>query len=125
MSHRNPDWVVADDSNALTGESPCWDSRTATLWWIDIQGQRLLSLQPENGHKAFWNLPSMPGLIALRARGELLVGLEDGFYGFETSAGLGRRLAMAPTTDGRTRLNDGKADRRGRLWFGSMDKTGS
>ena len=71
-----------------------------------------------------FNLPSMPGLIAGRRRGGLVLGLEDGLYAFDCDAGLGERLVAVEAEDARTRINDGKPDVAGRLWFGTMDKTG-
>ena len=29
-------------ANAMTGEVPYWDAAAGTLWWVDVQGQRLL-----------------------------------------------------------------------------------
>jgi sugar lactone lactonase YvrE len=112
-------------ANAVTGEAPLWDATTETLWWIDIQGQRLLGFSPESGREQAQNLPSMPGLIVARRRGGLLLGLEDGLHAFDPATGLGERLVAVEADDARTRLNDGKADPAGRVWFGSMEKTDS
>lgn len=112
-------------ANAVTGEAPFWDAREGRLWWIDIQGQRLLCFSPQSGRQCAWSLPSMPGLVVGREHSGLLLGLEDGFYAFDSDHGLGDRLVPVEPDDPRTRLNDGKPDHSGRLWFGSMDKTGS
>lgn len=112
-------------ANAVTGEAPFWDARDGLLWWIDIQGQRLLCFSPQSGRQCAWSLPSMPGLVIGRERGGLLLGLEDGLYAFDADHGLGDRLIAVEADDPRTRLNDGKPDRNGRLWFGTMDKTGT
>jgi sugar lactone lactonase YvrE len=110
-------------ANAVTGEVPYWDAPTGTLWWIDVQGQRLLSYRPGTGETGAHNLPSMPGLIAGRRRGGLVIGLEDGLYAFDGA--LGERLVAVEAEDTRTRINDGKPDPAGRLWFGTMDKSGA
>jgi sugar lactone lactonase YvrE len=112
-------------ANALTGETPCWDASSETLWWIDIQGQRLLGFSPRSGRTQEHNLPSMPGLVVLRRDGGLVVGLEDGLYPFDPATGIGVRLVAVEADDTRTRINDGGVDAAGRLWFGTMDKTGS
>jgi sugar lactone lactonase YvrE len=109
-------------ANAVTGEIPYWEARTGTLWWIDVQGQRLLGYRPASGETLAHNLPMMPGLIAGRRRGGLVLGLEDGFYAFDGT--LRERLVAVEADDMRTRINDGKPDAAGRLWFGTMDKTG-
>ena len=117
--------IPVHEANALTGEVPCWDARNGRLWWADIQGQRLLGFSPASGRQETHNLPGMLGLIVLRAAGGLVLGLEDGLYPFDPATGLGPRLVAVEADDARTRLNDGAADASGRLWFGTMDKTGS
>ncbi len=111
-------------ANALTGEVPLWDPGRHTLWWADIQGQRLLAHEPATGRNEAYSLPAMLGLIALRTDGSLLLGLEDGLYPFAPESGLQRRLVAVEEHDAATRINDGKPDAAGRLWFGTMNKTG-
>ena len=59
--------ITADDvlpvhmADALTGEAPFWDEARGTLWWIDIQGQRLLGFEPVSGRMSSHRLPLMPG----------------------------------------------------------------
>lgn len=117
--------VAVHQANALTGEVPCWDASCETVWWVDIQGQRLLGFSRRTGCAQEHNLPSMPGLVVLRRSGGLVIGLEDGLYPFDPATGLGARLAAVEADDTRTRINDGAVDAAGRLWFGTMDKTGS
>jgi sugar lactone lactonase YvrE len=112
-------------ADALTGESPFWDARDATLWWIDIQGQKLLGFRPISGERLTYHLPSMPGFIAGRLSGGLLIGLEGGIHHFDPVGGLQERLVAVEADLPGNRLNDGKPDVHGRLWFGSMDKSGS
>lgn len=111
-------------ANAVTGECPYWDAATATLWWIDIQGQRALGYSPSTGAETVHNLPSLPGLLVGRRKGGLLIGLEDGLHALDPVAGLGERLVAVEADEFLTRINDGKPDPAGRLWFGTMDKTG-
>jgi sugar lactone lactonase YvrE len=114
----------AHQANAVTGETPFWDAATGTLWWIDIQGQRLLGFRPDDGAEVVHNLPSMPGVLAARRAGGLVIGLEDGLYAFDPAVGLGARLVAVEEDMPLNRLNEGKADSMGRLWFGSLDRTG-
>jgi sugar lactone lactonase YvrE len=117
--------IAVHHGNALTGEVPCWDPRRETLWWVDIQGQRLLGFSQQTGSQQEHNLPSTPGLLALRGDGGLVIGLEDGLYPFDPARGVGDRLVAVEADDPRTRINDGSTDAMGRLWLGTMDKTGS
>ncbi|HEY4200292.1 MAG TPA: SMP-30/gluconolactonase/LRE family protein [Devosiaceae bacterium] len=116
---------LAHREQAVTGESPLWDDTRNTLWWIDIQGRRLLGHHVENGHLAPAPMPAEIGLVALAEDGNLVVGLEDGLYLFSPETGRLSRLTPVPSAHPNIRLNDGKPDPQGRLWFGSMDKSGS
>jgi sugar lactone lactonase YvrE len=109
----------------VTGECPFWDAGSGMLWWVDIQGQRLLGCSPGSGDTVEYPLPSMPGLLVGRRTGGLLVGLEDGLYPFDPSDGLGERIVAVESDVTTTRINEGKPDPAGRLWFGTMDKSGS
>jgi L-arabinonolactonase len=111
-------------ANAVTGECPYWDQASGFLWWVDIQGQRALGYAPGSGEERVFELPGLPGLLVGRARGGMLIGLEDGIYVFDALAGLGERLIEIEPDKPLSRINDGKPDAAGRLWFGTMDKTG-
>ena len=123
--------ITADDvlpvhmADALTGEAPFWDEARGSLWWIDIQGQRLLGFEPASGRMSSHRLPLMPGFVVSFAHHGLVLGLEDGIYPFAPETGVGERLFAVEEDLPANRLNDGKTDAAGRLWFGSMDKTGS
>lgn len=112
-------------ANALTGEVPYWDAQRQTLWWADIHGMRLLGFTPHTGRTEVYNLPGLPGLIVTDQHGRIVTGLEDGFYTIDLPSGQARRIIACDEDDARTRINDGKVDPCGRLWFGTMDKSGS
>jgi sugar lactone lactonase YvrE len=116
--------LPVQQANAVTGETPFWDADTATLWWIDIQGQRLLAFRPGDGGTFCHNLPGLPGVLTGRRGGGLVIGLEDGLHAVDPVSGLGARLVAVEDDMPLNRLNEGKADTRGRLWFGSLDRTG-
>ena len=121
--HRN-DVYVAQSANAVTGEVPYWDEASTALWWVDIQGQRLIGHRPADDGMIVHNLPSMPGMLTGRRSGGMVIGLEDGLYAADPDSGLGAKLIDVESDKPLNRINDGKADARGRLWFGTLDKTG-
>lgn len=106
---------------ALTGEAPFWDDRRQKLWWIDIQGQRLFSYAPQSGQEEMFALPHMPGLISAFDDDRLIIGLENGLWTFIPEQGKWDQLTKTEENRPDFRLNDGKMDVKGRLWFGSMD----
>jgi sugar lactone lactonase YvrE len=109
---------------ALTGESPVWDPGRNVLWWIDVQGQWLLGWSSDTGSIPNFPLPSQPGLVALTTSGDLIIGLEDGLWRYSPEAGSLDLLCPVEPDNSSTRINDGKPDRQGRLWFGTMEKHG-
>jgi sugar lactone lactonase YvrE len=114
---------IVDRRAALTGESPLWDPGRGVLWWIDIQGQRLLGHRDPDAYEIA--LPSQPGFVAPLDDGRLVLGLEDGLWALDPDAGAPEHLGNPIAGQYGLRLNDAKADRQGRLWFGAMEKHGS
>lgn len=113
---------VARNPDAL-GECPLWDDRDNRLLWIDSLSRRIHSLDPASGERARIDLPERVGSIGLRERGGLVVALKSGFHVLDPDSGeLALIVDPEPDVDG-TRLNDGKCDRRGRYWCGSMDES--
>jgi L-arabinonolactonase len=116
---------VLDCANHL-GEGPVWDVETGMLWWLDGTGRRvgnpsIWRLDPRSGEVDHWSLDHDVGALALRRDGGLVLALDDGFYFFDpASAGL-ELIARIDADQPRSRLNDGKVDRRGRFFAGGMD----
>lgn len=106
---------------ALTGEAPFWDTRREKLWWIDIQGQRLFSYAPHSGNSEMFATPFLPGLISSFDDDRLIIGLENGLWTFVPEQNKWDQLSTTESDRPDFRLNDGKMDSKGRLWFGSMD----
>lgn len=106
----------------LLGECPLWDHRENRLLWIDSLAQRIHALDPASGRLERWELPDRIGSIGLRAIGGLVVALRSGLHTMDMQSGQ-LSLIVDPEPDIEdTRLNDGKCDRRGRYWCGSMNE---
>ena len=103
------------------GESPLWDYRENRLLWIDCLQKKIHALYPQTGQKKSWTMPDLIGSIALRAKGGLIAALAGGFHFVDLESGEATLITDPEpgTTD--TRLNDGKCDRQGRFWCGSMN----
>lgn len=109
------------DRRASLGEAPLWSPADGCLWWIDIEGQRLLASPLDGGPTREWPTPGPIGCLALLGDGDLLAGVGTGLYRFARDAGRFARLAGLPLDEAQ-RLNDGAVDARGRLWAGTMDR---
>lgn len=118
------DFALLAQPHAITGESPLWDHGRGCLWWIDIQAQRLLRTTM-NGTTSATPMPWQPGFVALGESGHLVIGLENGLWTHCPETGVMTHVADVESERPTVRLNDGKPDSKGRLWFGSMDMTGT
>ncbi|SNY92369.1 Sugar lactone lactonase YvrE [Cohaesibacter sp. ES.047] len=107
---------------AITGKSPLWDEARCCVWWIDIQAQRLLATT-QDGSSRVVPTPSQPGFVTFADSGRLVLGLEDGLWTYAPENGNWEQQSDTESDRPTVRLNDGRPDRLGRLWFGSMDMT--
>lgn len=109
------------DVKAELGEGPVWVAQEAALYWLDIKGCRLFRLD-DDGVKE-WVTPICVGSIAPRAAGGFVTGTKDGFQLLEIEGDGLRFSSLAnPERDlSDNRFNDGKVDRAGRFWAGTMD----
>ena len=112
----------------LVGESPIWDVEERRLYWVDSTGRRvgkpaLWRMDPRTGKVEHWRLDRDVGALALRRGGGAVLALDDGFYFFDFESGRLELIQLVDADQPRTRLNDGKCDRRGRFFAGGMDDT--
>jgi sugar lactone lactonase YvrE len=104
------------------GESPYWDARTQTLYFVDIDAPALLRFDPTTRELRHWPMPSSIGSCGLTADGRAIVALRHGVHLFDFATG-GLDLVAHPEPGIATnRLNDGKIGPDGRFWIGSMDE---
>ena len=109
------------DAKAELGEGPLWDPGAQRLYWVNIKQNELRCFDPATGRDQCWKAPAMVGSLAVRQKGGLVVALRSGFHFFDPRTG-----KWDPITDPEAhlpdnRFNDGKPDRQGRFWAGSMD----
>jgi sugar lactone lactonase YvrE len=108
------------DAKAEVGEGPVWDDQSGELLWVDITSRRLHRYRLAAGTSEFMNLPGSVGAIALREAGGYILALEDGFWMLDKWGDPPRRLVSVEAEITANRMNDGKCDRSGRFWAGTM-----
>ncbi|MFZ2737643.1 MAG: SMP-30/gluconolactonase/LRE family protein [Burkholderiaceae bacterium] len=107
----------------ILGEVPRWCERSQRLWWVDVRRPALQSWQPANARYSAQRLhPDLvTGSMALREAGGFLLATGTGVYLYDPENGLpAQRIAHPEAGKEGMRLNDGRCDRRGRFWVGSM-----
>jgi L-arabinonolactonase len=102
------------------GESPVWSTREQALYWVDIRAPAIHRLDPSSGEKRKIALPACVGSIGLRAGGGLLLALQSGFHTLDL-AGHVSFLVDPESHLPENRFNDGRCDRAGRFWAGTMN----
>ena len=106
------------DCRNTHGEGVLWDERSRRVWWTDIHGKKIWSLDPETRSASSHDMPSRVCCFAPRARGGLLVAFAEGFALYDLDSGAQRDLARFEPDLPETRLNDGRTDRAGRFVAG-------
>lgn len=102
------------------GECPVWDPLAQSLYWIDWSAKKLQRLKPGTGENAAWAMPMDIGSLVLKKEGGLVVALRDGFYDFDPVSERLAPLEQIRHGDPAIRMNDGRCDRAGRYWCGSV-----
>lgn len=110
------------DLKASLGESPTWSADEQALHFVDILAPALIRFDPATGAHISTAMPSSIGCIGLRERGGFVVALRDGVWLADARGQLERKLADAPYDPAHHRFNDGRVDRQGRFWVGSMNE---
>lgn len=111
--------------HCATGESPLWHVGEQAWYWVDIPARRIWRLDHAGGAPRHWVAPEMVACIAAADGGGLVAGMESGIFRLaleEDGSVAARRLAAPPPDelgDG-MRFNDGRCDRQGRFWSGTM-----
>ena len=103
------------------GEGAMWSEREQAFYWVDILAPALNRLSLADGSIARWPMPEPLGWVAARTDGGLIGGFQSGFARLTLDP-----LAITPIHDPEphlpgNRMNDGKADRHGAIWCGTMD----
>ncbi|MBI5352978.1 MAG: SMP-30/gluconolactonase/LRE family protein [Chloroflexi bacterium] len=105
------------DAKATLGESPVWDPKTQTLFWLDILEKRIYA-----GTEILAEVDDFIGCLALRKNGNLLLGKRLSFADLNPATGQMTVLASVDESPD-NRINDGKCDPAGRFLVGTMDMT--
>ena len=114
------DMTCVVDAHAELGEGTLWDPNEGVLWWIDIWSRLIHRYDPATGDDKTWEAPHYLGCIGLRASGGLVLTMADGFHFFDPQTGTFEAIVDPESDLPNTRFNDGKPDRQGRFWSGTM-----
>ena len=107
---------------AVLGECLQWQG--GRWWWTDIEGAQLHAWTPGRAVQS-WAMPDRLGCFAHTRSGHMLLGLSKrlalGRLGEDELQQL-QELVPVDAAEPRTRINDGRTDRRGYFVFGTMNE---
>jgi sugar lactone lactonase YvrE len=109
------------DTIDILGEGPVWDVQEQAFYWLDIRGCLVRRYDWSSGRTQSWTLPEMVGSLAIRERGGLLLAMRSSISFFDPATGALERVAAPEAGRENMRFNDGKCDRQGRFWSGTMN----
>jgi sugar lactone lactonase YvrE len=107
-------------TKAIIGEGPLWSVQEQRLYWVDIAENKLHVFDPETKSNQTFALPQMVTSASTRKNGGLVLTLRKSVAFFDPKTG---KLDILPDPEEDkpgNRFNDGKCDRQGRLWAGTM-----
>lgn len=105
------------------GESPAWCAGERAWYWVDITARRIWRMDAATGALRSWETAEMVACIAFKQSGGLIAGMESGIFSLqlgEAPMAKARRLAAPQELGAGMRFNDGRCDRQGRFWSGTM-----
>ena len=116
---------------AILGESLVWHAGSQRWWWTDIESSIVYAWSAQSDLLLSGKLPDRVGSFAHCRSGRLLLGLAKrlSFTHVPNAAEASgqRQLQVQPLVavdpaESRTRINDGRTDRRGFFVFGTMNE---
>ena len=105
----------------ILGEGVLWNRRTARLWWTDIQARCLFCYDPISRALDKIATPERLASFAFVADSERIVAaFESGLALYDPATGAVDWLYRPGPCAASVRFNDGRTDRQGRFWVGTM-----
>lgn len=124
-----PEMTLALRQQAILGEGLLWHAGAQRWWWTDIEASALHAWSPEDGAPRHYPLPDRLASLAFCRSGRLLLGLAKqlSFASLADGANGASQLHLHPlvavdAAEPRTRVNDGRTDRRGYFVFGTLNE---
>ncbi len=105
---------------AHLAEGPHWSASEQKLYWVDILAPSVSRFDPKTGANEEVALPRLVSAVIGRKGGGLVALTQEGLEAFDFASGRLTPLADPEADIPDNRFNDGKCDRSGRLWAGTM-----
>ena len=104
------------------GEGVFWNPADGLLWWTDIEGKALWSLDPVSSINERHPMKDRVCCFAPRLSGGFIVAFADHVSLMDPPTGKETKVCDFEPENPHTRLNDGRVDRQGRFVLGGMNE---
>lgn len=115
-----PEPTCLSNVRARLGEGPVWHEGERAIYWVDIEGRAVHRHSLEHDRSETFRAPSRIGCLVRRRNGGWIAGLENGFFAVDLERDSWQPIARPWPDRPEDRCNDGKCDRAGRFWAGTM-----
>lgn len=113
---------IAFDASDMLGECPRWSREECCLYWVDIAQNTLRRLDPATGLCQSRMFDQPVGCFAFRRSCGLILAMKDGFATITDMFAPALPFGDAPLLGNQNlRFNDGRTDRDGNFWVGSVN----
>ena len=109
-----------DNRSCFLGEGALWHPLRQQFFWFDVLEGRLLSRDASGALE--WRLGRIASAAGWVDENRLLIATETGLTVLDLTSGAQTPLVAIEAESPATRCNDGRADRQGGFWLGTMGK---
>jgi sugar lactone lactonase YvrE len=108
-------------SKTLLGEGTLWVKSLNSIFFVDIKKKKIFILNVKNHKKKIIKVNKEIGFLSHVKKSIFILGLKGELRIVDLKTKKKIKSIIIEKEKPQNRLNDGKTDPRGRLWFGSMD----
>ena len=108
-------------SKTLLGEGTLWVKSLNSIFFVDIKKKKIFILNTKNQRKRIVKVNKEIGFLSHVKKSIFILGLKGELRIVDLKSKKKIKSIIIEKEKPLNRLNDGKTDPRGRLWFGSMD----
>ena len=106
---------------SLLGEGTLWVKSLNSIFFVDIKKKKIFILNTKNRKKKIIKVNKEIGFLSQVKKSIFILGLKGELRIVDLKTKKKIKSIIVEKDKPLNRLNDGKTDPRGRLWFGSMD----
>jgi sugar lactone lactonase YvrE/DNA-binding IclR family transcriptional regulator len=120
MEPERQDVALAVPTSAFLGEGPVWLARERRLLFVDMLAPSIILSDPQDGSFHTYPMPELVSAVVPRRSGGFLAAMQSGVKTVDLASGAMADFSSPEAGRPGNRYNDGKCDRRGRFWVGTL-----